>query len=580
MSAVIITEVAKPEFKCEEIIEILPSYYSPKQYKMAKFISEYYFSSLGEALNLFTPFSKEFEYLNESFSATSEIKLSNEQQKAFEFLQTHTPSLLFGDTGSGKSEIYMSYFHKVLSEGKRVIFLMPEISLTPQMFHRLEVHFKKSVVMWHSKLTKVQKRKALQKIHEGSAKIIAGARSALFLPVNDLGLIVVDEEHDDSYKASSRPRYNARDMAIYMAKLYDIPVVLGSATPSLTSYVKFEHYRLKGGFYESQRKFTFEPFTEEITPLIEDRLAEVSQKKEQAIVFIPTRAHFKYLICSSCGFSFECPFCSVGMSLHHYSRTLKCHYCNYTQKIPQVCPQCHEARLESHRLGTAEAIDRFKEILPSMKFQAFDRDTITTQAKLVKILNSFNSADIDVLVGTQMLSKGHDYHDVTLAIIMGIDNILKQSDYRAHEKALSLMIQIAGRSGRKKESEVIVQTFNKEFFKNYLGRYELFLEDEKDFRKELYPPYKKLARLLFAHNKQQSAKEVMLKVVSFLKNSSIEGVEIVGSGASSVEKIAGKYRFEIFLRSEKSKPLLQIIKQSREAFKNLFEVDMDPIDFS
>jgi len=555
---------------------LLPSYFSQQQYTIAKFIAEYYFCSLGDAFSLFVPFNKESSY-DGNFSVPSlTIQLSHAQEKAFTFIQKHSPSLLFGDTGSGKSEIYMAYFHKVLSEGKRAIFLMPEISLTPQMLERLEKHFEGAVVMWHSKLTKVQKRKALENIHSGKAKIIAGARSALFLPIKDLGLIVVDEEHDDSYKASSRPRYNARDMAIYMAKVYSVPVVLGSATPSMNSYIKFKHYRLKGGFFTQKKKYIFEAHEEAITPLIESKLQEVVTNNQQAIVFIPTRAHFKYLICSACGFSFECPFCSVGMSLHHYNRVLKCHYCNYSQKIPQVCPQCSLARLESHRLGTAEAIDRFKAMMPDVVFSAFDRDHITTQNKLVKTLQAFNKKEIAVLVGTQMLSKGHDYHDVTLAVILGIDNILKQGDYRAREKALSLMIQIAGRSGRKKDAEVIVQTFNEDFFRHYLDDYEKFLQDEIPFRKNLYPPYKRLARLLFAHKNGQKAKESMLEVLSNLQKCNSGSVEIVGHGASAIEKIANKYRFEILLRAEKATDLLNSIHLSKN---KLCEVDMDPLDF-
>ena len=251
-----------------------------------------------------------------SLDSESSLKLSTKQTQALKFLKNHKVSLLFGDTGSGKTEIYMQYFCDMLQENKRSIFLMPEISLTPQMSQRLEQHFGESVVMWHSKLTPKQKKQALEKIYSGEAKIIAGPRSALFLPIKDLGLIVVDEEHDDSYKSSSRPRYNARDIAIYMGKLYDVPVVLGSATPSLSSYTKFPYIRLKGGYFSSKKEFIYEKSVENLTHLIYENLNDIVSSKEQAIVFLPTRANFKYLICGDCGHTYECEFCSVGMSIH------------------------------------------------------------------------------------------------------------------------------------------------------------------------------------------------------------------------------------------------------------------------
>ncbi|MEA3522652.1 MAG: primosomal protein N', partial [Campylobacterota bacterium] len=354
-------EVDKPSFDTLEIVEIEDFFLSQKQVQIAEFISSYYFCSMGEALALFSPgcvIAKK-ELGNDPLSEESNIKLSDKQTEAFSFLKKNPISLLFGDTGSGKTEIYMKYFEEVLFKGKRTIFLMPEISLTPQMQIRLEEHFGNAVVMWHSKLTKKQKEKNLEKIYDGSAKIIAGPRSALFLPVEDLGLIVVDEEHDESYKASSRPRYHARDMAIYMGNVLKIPVLLGSATPSLSSYVKFPHCRLKGGHFQSSKRFIFEPHSEAITPLIEQLVEKTVEAESQGMVFIPTRANFKYLICDSCGFTYECPYCSVGMSLHRYARAVKCHYCNYSEPIPQVCPKCHSGNLTSSRLGTAEAVEHF-----------------------------------------------------------------------------------------------------------------------------------------------------------------------------------------------------------------------------
>ncbi len=575
IEGVIVNVVQKPNFNVLPVEEVLSTFYMPKQLKAAKFISEYYFSSLGEALHLFLPFHTEKDKGRSSDTEwVTSITLSSQQNKALVGLQDHPVSLLFGDTGSGKTEIYMKYFEKILSQDKRVLFLMPEISLTPQMEIRLNEHFGNSVVMWHSKVTKPSKKKLLDKIYSGEAKIIAGARSALFLPIDDLGLIVVDEEHDDSYKANSRPRYNTRDMAIYMGKLNDIPVVLGSATPSMNSYAKFPHVRLKGGHFSARRDFCFEPSREAITERVESAIVKTSISGEQAMLFIPTRANFKYLICEACGYTHSCPYCSVGMSVHRKNNAIRCHYCNFSESIPSECSQCGHKMLTSNRIGTAEAVRFFEETHPGIRVGQFDRDSITTQAKLKKLLKAFNSKEIDLLIGTQMLSKGHDYHDVTLAVILGLDNQLNMSDYRAREKALSLLIQIAGRSGRKRTSTVLVQSYNKAFFEPYLGKYEQFLEDEKLFREGMYPPYKKLARILFAHKYANKAEDAMHEMILGLRR--FNEVEIVGYGPSQIEKIANKYRYHILLRANKSTMLLQAIQQSKVS---LAEIDIDPIEF-
>jgi primosomal protein N' (replication factor Y) len=592
--SVIISSVAKPNFATNEILEVTEFYYSPQQLALAQFISSYYICSLGEALGLMLAYESRMhshaEHGNES-NATEVVSpmegdeilessrhinltLSSKQNEALSFLQEHKISLLFGDTGSGKTEIYMKYFELMIAQGKRSIFLMPEISLTPQMSQRLEEHFGERVVMWHSKLTPLQKRKALDKIYDGTAFIIAGPRSALFLPIENLGLIVVDEEHDDSYKSSSRPRYNARDIAIYMGKVYDVPVVLGSATPSLSSYVKFPHARLKGGHYSSDKEFIYEKSAETLSPLIMQNLKYTLDKKEQSIVFLPTRANFKYLICGDCGHTYECVFCSIGMSIHQKSHALKCHYCNYTQAIPQVCSKCGSGHLTSSRLGTAEAVKNISEEFSDARVEQFDRDVITTSAKLKKALKRFNDKESDILVGTQMLSKGHDYHGVTLAVVLGMDNMLNMSDYRAREKALSSLIQVSGRSGRAKDAKVVVQSFNEEFFSLYLENYEGFLEDEKKFREGLYPPYKKLCRVLFAHKNGLKAQEQMNKMQEAL--SRLSNIEIVGYGKCAIERVSDKYRFEILLRSDKSTDLIRAINMCRV---DLAEVDMDPIEF-
>ena len=581
---VVISKCEKPDFDTNDILEVSEYCFSEKQIELAKFISIYYICSLGDAFGIMTAFenngcvalaSPKDKLCGEAKATHPEICLSQKQEETLKTLQKNKVSLLFGDTGSGKTEIYMKYFEQMISLDKRSIFLMPEISLTPQMGIRLEKHFGDAVVMYHSKLTPKQKKLALDKIRNGEAKIIAGPRSTLFLPIKDLGLIVVDEEHDDSYKSSSRPRYNARDLAIYMGKLHDISVVLGSATPSLSSFVKFPYARLKGGFFNSNREFLYERSAEQLSPFLLREINNTLQNKEQSIVFVPTRGNFKHLICNDCGHHYECVYCSIGMSIHNKSNALKCHYCNYTQAIPQRCSECNGDTLISSRLGTAEALKTISEEFTDAMVEQFDRDSITTASKLKKALKRFNDGETDILVGTQMLSKGHDYHGVTLAVVLGMDNMLNMGDYRSREKALSSLLQVAGRAGRAKSAKVLVQSFNEEFFKTYLDDYEAFLEEEKEYRKELYPPYKKLARVLFAHKNGAKARESMEEMHAKLLM--FKDIEVVGYGKCGVERIANKYRFEIFLRSDKSTSLIKAIKASKVA---LAEIDMDPIEFA
>jgi primosomal protein N' (replication factor Y) len=531
---------------------------------------------LGEALGIIIAFEKNETMQKEALIAFEDTpKLSDIQQNALNFLKSHQVSLLFGDTGSGKTEIYISYFQEILSKGKSAIFLMPEISLTPQMEKRLKSYFKENVIMWHSKLTKKQKQKALLKLKTQKASIIAGARSALFLPVDNLGLIVVDEEHDQSYKSNANPRYNARDLAVYIAKLYNINVVLGSATPSLNSYVKYPFYRLKGGHFKANRKFVYEKSLNLFTPLFFSHIENVLKNNRQCIIFLPTRANYKYLICQECGKSFKCVYCDVGMSLHLELNALKCHYCGFMQPIPKVCPSCGSDNLQSNRMGTAQALSELSSKYPNAVIKQFDKDTITTQRKLKEILKQFNDKKIDILIGTQMLSKGHDYHDVTLAVVFGIDYMLGMGDFRAREKALSLLIQIAGRSGRKEDSTVFVQTFNQEFFENFIDDYEKFLKDEIYYREGLYPPFKKLARILFSDKNYNKAKLQMQKMKENLLNFK-DIIEIVGSGESTINKVSNKFRFEILLRSDKSTNLIKAIKAS---MVESAQVDMDPLEF-
>ncbi|XPV70592.1 MAG: primosomal protein N' [Halarcobacter sp.] len=572
--AVVLKSVEKPKFNCSDIVEVSLAYYSKKMLEIASFISQYYVCSLGEALSIYTPFDKDIKLIDDNEKFDSNIQLSKEQKEAYDFLEDKKQALLFANTGSGKTEIYIKTIEKVLNEGKQAILLMPEISLTPQMQKRLEKVFGEAIAIWHSKITKKKKETIINGILSSKIKLIAGARSALFLPLENLGLIVVDEEHDDSYKSDSKPRLNAKDLSIYISKKYDIRLILGSATASASSFLKVPYIRLKQTFYDTSKTIYFDESSQDLSNNIISKITNTLNNNHQVIVFLPTRANYKYQICTSCGKSVECPYCSVSMSLHKNDLALKCHYCNYTQKIPEKCPNCDNGVIHNLRVGTAEIETQLNELFPTKTIRRFDRDEIKTDTKLKTVLNDFNSNKIDILIGTQMLSKGHDYHNVKLAVVLGIDSVLNMNSYKSRERALSLLIQISGRSGRKGEGEVIVQTKNEEFFKHYLidSDYEEFLKGELEFRQELYPPYLKLARVIFAHANGLKVKDELDKYVKILKSNN--DIEVVGFGQCAIFKLSNRYRYEIILRSSNIKALLTAL---HNIDSTMALIDMDTI---
>lgn len=596
--AIVLSSIPKPlEFECKEA---LPStaFFLPFQKILASFIAQYYCVGLGESFGLFTPLDPGLDSESESAldsasleSVTFGLKtLSAEQTRALEFIQNQKNPLLFGDTGSGKTEIYIHLIAQVLEQGKNALFLMPEISLTPQMETRLKSVFGDLVAIWHSKITKSKKLQILKNMLKGKVRVIAGARSALFLPIDSLGLVIVDEEHDEAYKSQSRPRYHARDMALYLGSKTDIKVVLGSATPSLGSYyhsVKNQAMvRLKGRYFDSKKHFYFEDrFSSENE--LSDVIAKIKQalvQKGQVIVFLPTRAHYKMLICSSCGNGVQCEFCSVNMSLHLSKNALVCHYCHWTKPIPTQCPSCHAYNLQARRIGTAEVASLLQEELAGHTIALFDRDHITTHKQLTTTLKKFNDGEIDVLVGTQMLSKGHDYHRVNLVVVLGIDYILASSDYRANERVVSLLHQIAGRSGRKDDGEVYIQSKNTQLLQPFMQDYEDFLRYELTSRPHLYPPYCRLATIIFSHKIESKALEALDFVRQILNRFLRQGageVEIVGDCKAVLERLQGKYRFILLLRSTSAKALLEclqfVISQSSVQLQQVYEIDVDPL---
>ena len=572
--AVVIKKVDKPDFKCSTILSIKDEFYSDFMLQIGDFVSKYYICSMGFALSLFQAFNKNIVYENSSIEYKKEITLSSFQQEAKDFLDSKKQALLFAKTGAGKTEIYIKTIKEILKQGKQAVFLMPEISLTPQMEKRLKEVFDSSVAIWHSKVTAKRKKEILNKLQNGDIKLIAGARSALFLPYSNLGLIIVDEEHDNSYKSDTTPRYNAKDLAIFIAKKFDLRLILGSATPSINSFYKIPYFELDKTFYETKKSYIFENSSQNISNKTLELIKKSIENKNQTIVFLPTRANFKHQICFDCGKSVECPFCSVSMSLHKNDLALKCHYCGFAQKIPEFCPSCKTGIVRNHRVGTAEIEELLKNEFPNSIIKRFDKDSVNSEKSLKKILDEFNENKIDILVGTQMLSKGHDYHNVKLAVVLGMDSLLNMSSYKARENALSLLLQISGRSGRNGFGEVVIETKNEEFFKYYLeeSNYKEFLNSELEFRKDLYPPFVKLARVVLSSTNGLKIKEELNEIVKDLKNN--KDIEVVGFGECAIFKIANKYRYEVVIRSKDVKALLNALHYLKST--NI-SIDMDTI---
>lgn len=574
----IVKKTEKPSFKTLQIIQATGNFLLQYQKELAIFISYYYTCEIGISTNLFIP-----SHNTDTINNDTIIKLPNlnqMQKDALDFINKNQISLIFGDTGSGKSEIYISSIANTLNKNKSALLLMPEISLTPQMQIRLERYFGENVAIWHSKITPKKKEKILKDIQSKKIRLIAGARSALFLPIKDLELIVIDEEHDDSYKSQNqKPYYNARDLAIFIGNKLNIKVILGSATPSLTSFYKIPNFRLKGTFFKSKKDFIYDNSEVGISQIIKENIAQCLKEKKQAIICLPTRANFKYLTCKNCSNTIKCPFCSVGMSYYKREKLLKCQYCEYKMPIPNECDICKSQMIEAKKIGTSELLEIIQNEFKNAKISKFDRDEITTQKKLENILKEFNNGNIDILIGTQMISKGHDYHNVNLAIIMGIDDLLNYPDFKAREKTLALAMQVAGRAGRAGSGRIIIQSKQKDFFEKYIQDFDTFLNDEVNFRKNLYPPFTRLLRLVISHKDQNKANEVLNQCLYQINGllQKEHSFEIIGYGKCAIEYIGSKFRFDILIRSQSHIPLLKI---SKICNFNHVDIDIDPINFS
>jgi primosomal protein N' (replication factor Y) len=537
---------------------------------------------------------------------TNDLKVLNEyQEKALveikETFKEKDVTLLHGITSSGKTEVYTKLIQEVLDQGKQVLFLLPEIALTTQIIVRLQYYFGEQISVFHSKYSINERVEVWYNVlnNKTKARIILGARSAVFLPFSNLGLIVVDEEHETSYKQfEPAPRYNARDAAIVLAKIHKAKILLGSATPSLETY--YNAQQSKYGFValnrrhgnvqlpkielinvkEKQRKKEMKGhFSDRLLALIQEAL----DLKEQVILFQNRRGYSPVVECKTCGVSPECPNCDVTLTFHKFKYELRCHYCSYQRAMPNSCGACGSNTLDTKGFGTEQIELELKEIFPDFKIGRMDLDTTRGKHGYQKIIGAFEAKEIDVLVGTQMLSKGLDFENVSLVGILNADTMLNFPDFRAHERGYDMMVQVSGRAGRsKKQGNVAIQTYNpfhqilqQVSTTNYTEMYKEQLQERYQYK---YPPYYRLIKITLKHrdyNKVDSGVNWLFKALY-----SSFGEHVLGPTAPAVARIRNQYIKNIVIKIPPKQGLANTKNQITK-IRNTFEAvaDFRPIRF-
>ena len=537
---------------------------------------------------------------------TNSLKTLNEFQKTAlveikETFKEKDVTLLHGITSSGKTEVYTKLIQEVLDAGQQVLFLLPEIALTTQIITRLQFYFGDQISVFHSKYSMNERVEVWNNVLENKTKaqIILGARSSIFLPFSNLGLIVVDEEHETSYKQfEPSPRYNARDAAIVLAKLHSAKILLGSATPSLESY--FNAQQNKYGFVElnrrhgnvqlpkielidvkeKQRKKEMKGhFSDRMLKLIQQALDE----KEQIILFQNRRGYSPVVECKTCGVSPQCPNCDVTLTFHKYRNELRCHYCNYQRAMPNSCGACGSNTLDTKGFGTEQIELELKELFPDYKIGRMDLDTTRGKFGYQKIIGAFEAREIDVLVGTQMLSKGLDFDNVSLVGILNADTMLNFPDFRAHERAYQMMVQVSGRAGRsKKQGNVAIQTYNpyhqilqQVSITDYSAMYKEQMQERWQYK---YPPYFRLIKITLKHRDYNKVDGGVNWLFKALYNSF--GENVLGPSAPAVSRIRNQYIKNIVIKIPPKQSLANTKSQVTK-IRNTFEAvkDFRPIRF-
>ncbi len=547
--------------------------------------------------------------VNKQIEKTSNLKLTDEQQNAYYSItrsmlnNEYEQFLLYGVTGSGKTEVYLQLIEKAISLNKTAIVLVPEISLTPQMIDRFIARFdKEKIAVLHSKLSIGERYDEWNKIKEGKAQIVIGARSAIFAPIENIGVIIIDEEHDSSYKSESVPKYDAKEIAKRIAKENNCPLVLGSATPDIVTYYKANEGNIT--LLELTRRANNSNLPEvEVVDLkmelatgnrsmlsfkLHDAIEQNLKDKRQTILFLNRRGYSTFIMCRECGYTVKCKNCNISMTYHRTENKLKCHYCGYEENVVTVCPECHSTKIRYFGTGTQKLEDEIHKIFPNASTIRMDIDTVTKKNSHEEILNKFKNENIDILIGTQMVVKGHHFPNVTLVGVIAADSSLNIDDYRANERTFQILTQVAGRAGRENlPGNVIIQTYNPDNFSIQCAKeqnYKMFYNTEIALRKQLkYPPFCDIILIGFNSLIENEIIKVSDMVYTYLKDKLDEQTFIILKPMPSpVDKIQNRYRWRIIIKGNMTDTANQIInnclKQVYESnFKNTrVTVDINP----
>ena len=539
-----------------------------------------------------------FELQGEQITAYEGIKSKFKSQK---------PILLHGVTASGKTEVYFKLIKDVIDSGRNVLFLAPEIALASQLTKRLARKFGiRDVAIWHSSISDGEKYDVWQRLYKDDIKILAGARSAVFAPLQNIGLIIIDEEHEGAYKQTNpAPRYDARVVARRLAQFHQAPLILGSATPDVSTY----YYAVNNNnLFEMKKRFNNSPLAKPqvinmqeygkasykgiISKPLQTEITETLERKQQVILLMNRRGYSTYTQCKACGTVIECPDCSIPMIWHASIKKLKCHYCNREMSFPDYCPACGSDALSTSGVGTQKIEQLIKELYPDARTERIDSDILTKKNAHIELLNKFQKGEIDILVGTQMIAKGLDNPNVTLVGVLSADSGFNIPDFRASERGFQLLTQVAGRAGRGEfKGKVLFQTYNPDYYAFQTAKtqdYEKFFETEIKARQEFdYPPFSQIIRLILSSTNnfraEKSAMEIALRLNTMTDKFGFgEYLETLGPTPCIIEKLHGFYRFQILIKNKLSQKGHDFISKFLDKItlpKDIkLVIDVDPLD--
>ncbi|WP_458413945.1 primosomal protein N' [Schinkia sp. CFF1] len=553
---------APEKIELHELLTILNTTVSPVNTLVKKGILQEYYQEVYRD-----------PYGNRDFKSTTPLQLTTEQTKAITPIlhcidrHRHGVFLMYGVTGSGKTEIYLQAIAEVLKQGKEAIMLVPEISLTPMMVNRFKGRFGDEVAVMHSGLSTGEKYDEWRKIQRKEVRVVVGARSAIFAPFENLGIIIIDEEHETSYKQEENPRYHARDVAIKRGKIHDCPVILGSATPSLESFARahknvYQLLTLKErinarampsveiiDMREELRCGNRSMFSESLLEKIKDRMA----KCEQSVLFLNRRGFSTFVMCRDCGYVLNCPHCDISLTYHKRDHKLKCHYCSFEMPLLSRCPECNSEHIRFFGTGTQKVEEELARLLPEARVIRMDVDTTGKKGAHEKLLHAFEQKQADILLGTQMIAKGLDFPDVTFVGVLAADSMLHIPDFRASEKTFQLITQVSGRAGRHHlPGEVIIQTYTPEHFSVELAAipdYESYYAREMLVRKKFnYPPFYYLTLITVSHQELMKVVDVTEKITKFITTKLSNQAIVLGPVASPIPRIKDRYRYQCMIK--------------------------------